>query len=120
MFEGTSLLQQPLVFVVSANPKPVKGTFVHASEGAPATRHEPTSIGPCAQSAEKDAEGFGAKGDMPFWPRPEFPAATNSTCARTYSSPRTSSSGLVRPALMSSIASFQRPSSRPAFASASI
>src|SRR5713101_2709058 len=36
--EGTSLFQQPLVLVVSANPKPVKRTFVHASEGAPATR----------------------------------------------------------------------------------
>ena len=38
----------------------------------------------------------------------------------TYSSPRTSSSGLVRPALMSSIASCQRGSSFPAFASASV
>jgi len=32
-------------------------------------QHEPTSIGPCAQSAEKDAEGFPAKDDMLFWPR---------------------------------------------------
>jgi len=80
----------------------------------------PASIGPYAQSAARDGAGFLSRGDKPSWLPPGFPATANGMRARTYSSRRTSSSGFVRPALMSSIASAQRSSSRPAFASASI
>jgi hypothetical protein len=130
-----SSLQQSLVFVVRADPKPVERAFVHSSESAPAARDTDRPVRALAFKAQRGMprvffpEVISLTSLCPNFRRqrmvgaPEYAVrgrrwmdciaaweAASDRAGResTYSSPRTSSSGFVRPALMSSIASAQR------------